>query len=232
MATSRLEGEAEINGSRDTIEAEGTGFSGFFSIKAETVYLEASYTRNELDYEMSRNTAAYGLSAIGETKGTSSIARLQAGWHRSFGEWLLTAEVGVDRVKAQIDSFTESGAIHLNLLVPTLTPHSTQWHGRVQLAREISCGALRLSLYGAAEFIHEPSPTPQEFTLVLAGRTGVSGASIAGETPVGQRNLWRGQIGVAGALTDKLRFNVEGVTSLNRDYGKQTAVQAALNYHF
>jgi hypothetical protein len=232
LAASRLEGDADLPGSLGTIATRGAGLTAFFSVNGDAAYVNAAYTRNDLDYELTRVTGAYGLNAAAATAGHSSVMQLQTGWRQAWAGFLFTLEGGVDRVQAEADAFTETGAIHMNLAVPTLAPRSIRWHGGLQVSRELDMGGLRLTPYVAAEYSHEHYATPEGFTLVLAGREGVAGASVTGTALAGQEKLWRGRVGLAAALGDKCWAHVEGGTWLNSDYGDQTSLQVSLRYQF
>ena len=58
--------------------------SAFARLKIEFSY-SAAYSRNQLDYELSRTTGAYGLNATGLAQGDSSAMQCQTGWRQALG---------------------------------------------------------------------------------------------------------------------------------------------------
>lgn len=232
LAASRLTGDVDLLGGLGRIESRGTGVTAFMSVNGKALYVNAAYSRNQLDYELSRTTGAYGLNATGLAQGDSSAMQCQTGWRQALGSYMLTIEGGVNRVQAESNAFTETNSIHMNLAVPALTPHSTRWHGGVQLSREIALDGLRLTPYVAAEYTHEQHSRAEVFTLSLAGREGVAGASVTSATAAGAENLWRGRLGVAAAVGEKLSAYLEAGTWLNSDYGSLNTMQISLRYRF
>jgi uncharacterized protein YhjY with autotransporter beta-barrel domain len=232
LAFSKLQGEADVMSGWGNVDATGTGFSGFFSISHESLYFAGYFAHNDFDYDLWRSTAAYGLRATASTSGNSKVYGAEVGWRHGFGGFLLNVDGGVDQVSANSFAFTETGAIHLSLQVPDLLPRSNQWHGGVQLAYAMDLGGWQLTPYVAGQYRYETDGGAQPFTLTLANRATVSGASVNGSTPVRDEDFWQGRFGVAGAVGENLGFNIEAMQVFASDDNSQSAMQVSVNYRF
>jgi outer membrane autotransporter protein len=232
LAASKVEGDADVNGGWGRVEASGAGVSGFLSVDLGHVFFEAFYGHNELDYDLARNTGAYGLKATASTKGSTDALGGTVGWKGRLGNFQYTLDGGVDRMSGDIDSFTEAGAMHLNLLVPALSPRSTQWHASAQLAQEFTVNTWRITPYLAAESRQENDSESQPFTLTLANRATVSGASITGGTPVRDDKFWECRVGLVAAVTDRIGATIEAAKTFSNDDSAQHSVRFSVNYRF
>jgi outer membrane autotransporter protein len=83
-------------------------------------YVDGSYSYGHTNWgTINRNTGAYGLTATGTTTGRSHTVQLNTGYNVVDGQMVLGPLASLYYTRAEIDSYTETNAIHLNAVMPS-----------------------------------------------------------------------------------------------------------------
>lgn len=128
------------------VKAWGVGPYATFTLP-NGLYVDASYRYVDLQVDdIRRNTFAYGLTATGDTNGNGHHATVEIGSVATAGDLRYGPIVSFNYDRVKLDSWSETGALHLNLDHPDLEEQQLLLNVGGQISTSIDLGQGRVAV--------------------------------------------------------------------------------------
>ncbi|MFV3129309.1 esterase-like activity of phytase family protein [Niveispirillum sp. KHB5.9] len=183
-------------------------------------YADASYRYTDLSVEdISRNTLAYNLTANGETDGEGHHVGVEFGSVATAGSLRYGPIVSFDYNRVELDAWSETGALHLNLDHSKLAEQQLLMNVGGQVSTSIDLGNGRVAVpelrFGYQEDLIKDDG--QTYTTVLSNRRESPLGRNTAILPDPQGDGFRAGLGLAVAVSDNAGLYVNGDTLFVED---------------
>lgn len=154
--------EADLRDAGGSLRADVLALSGYgsYSISGGR-FVEAAVSLAGFEFDQ-RRRAVYGTgstridrTAVATFDAEQWLLTLSGGWPVAWGEWELTPSIGLEWSRTDTDTFAESGADALNLIVQGQDVYSSISRANLQAARSFSLPSGVLVAYANGSFLHE-----------------------------------------------------------------------------